>query len=86
MILMRQYQPVIVFSFSRKQCEYLAMQMTKLDMNTDVEKEMVGRVFNNAMDTLNEDDKKLPQIQQLLPLLKRGMETTSLQPQVNVAA
>lgn len=73
LILARSYQPVIVFSFSKKQCEFLAMHMQKLEMNSDTEKEMVSRVFNNAIDTLSEEDKKLPQISQLLPLLRRGI-------------
>lgn len=70
----RHYQPVIVFSFSKKSCEVLARQMAKLDFNNDQEKELVDQVFNNAMDTLSEEDRNLPQIQYLLPLLKRGMD------------
>eukprot|EP01127_Copromyxa_protea_P006579 TRINITY_DN1654_c0_g1_i1.p1 TRINITY_DN1654_c0_g1~~TRINITY_DN1654_c0_g1_i1.p1 ORF type:complete len:998 (+),score=244.39 TRINITY_DN1654_c0_g1_i1:24-3017(+) len=73
MIMERNYQPVIVFSFSKKSCELLARQMAKLDFNNDAEKELVDRVFNNAMETLSEEDRALPQIQQLLPLLKRGI-------------
>ena len=34
MIMERQYQPVIVFSFSRRDCEAYALQMSKLDFNT----------------------------------------------------
>lgn len=34
---------------------------------------MVTQVFNNAISSLSEDDRELPQIQQLLPLLKRGI-------------
>ena len=34
MILERKFAPVIVFSFSKKDCEAYAMQMTKLDFNT----------------------------------------------------
>ncbi len=34
MIMERQYQPVIVFSFSKRECEAYAMQMSKLDFNT----------------------------------------------------
>jgi hypothetical protein len=33
MIMERHYDPVIVFSFSKKQCEILATQMAKLDFN-----------------------------------------------------
>ena len=62
MIMERNFQPVIVFSFSKKDCEAYAMQMSKLDFNTDEEKDSVQEVFNNAIDTLSDDDKKLPQV------------------------
>lgn len=34
MIMERKFQPVIVFSFSKKECEAYALQMSKLDFNT----------------------------------------------------
>ena len=34
MIMERQFAPVIVFSFSKKECEAYALQMAKLDFNT----------------------------------------------------
>lgn len=34
MIMERDFAPVIVFSFSKKDCELYATQMTKLDFNT----------------------------------------------------
>ena len=36
MIMERKFQPVIVFSFSKKECEAYALQMSKLDFNTGV--------------------------------------------------
>uniref|UniRef100_A0A8D2H309 Exosome RNA helicase MTR4 n=1 Tax=Urocitellus parryii TaxID=9999 RepID=A0A8D2H309_UROPR len=62
MIMERNFQPVIIFSFSKKDCEAYALQMTKLDFNTDEEKKMVEEVFSNAIDCLSDEDKKLPQI------------------------
>ncbi|ETE72808.1 Superkiller viralicidic activity 2-like 2, partial [Ophiophagus hannah] len=44
MIMERNFQPVIIFSFSKKDCEAYALQMTKLDFNTDEEKRMVEEV------------------------------------------
>ena len=58
----KNFAPVIVFSFSKKDCEVYAMQMAKLDFNTTEEKKLVEEVFNNAMDVLSEDDRKLPQV------------------------
>lgn len=34
MIMERNFAPVIIFSFSKKECESYAMQMAKLDFNT----------------------------------------------------
>uniref|UniRef100_A0A672K3C4 Superkiller viralicidic activity 2-like 2 n=1 Tax=Sinocyclocheilus grahami TaxID=75366 RepID=A0A672K3C4_SINGR len=61
MIMERNFQPVIIFSFSKKECEAYALQVAKLDFNTDDEKKLVEEVFNNATDCLSDEDKKLPQ-------------------------
>merc|ERR1740128_1211055 len=55
MIMERNFAPVIVFSFSKKECESYALQMAKLDFNTP------------------EEDRSLPQVENVLPLLKRGI-------------
>lgn len=73
MIIQRQYDPVILFSFSKRECEFLAMQMAKLDLNGDDEKANIETIFWSAMDILSDDDKKLPQVSNILPLLKRGI-------------
>lgn len=73
MIMERNFAPVIVFSFSKKDCEAYAMQMAKLDFNTLEEKKLVDEVFNNAMDVLSEEDRKLPQVENVIPLLRRGI-------------
>uniref|UniRef100_A0A6B2KX32 Helicase ATP-binding domain-containing protein n=1 Tax=Arcella intermedia TaxID=1963864 RepID=A0A6B2KX32_9EUKA len=70
----RGLDPVIVFTFSKTGVEDLAKHIsTKLDFNDENEKQLVDSVFNNAIDVLNEDDRKLPQIVKILPLLKRGI-------------
>ncbi|MGH0166831.1 UNVERIFIED_CONTAM: hypothetical protein FKN15_074044 [Acipenser sinensis] len=68
MIMERNFQPVIIFSFSKKDCEAYALQVSKLDFNTDEEKKLVEEVFNNAIDCLSDEDKKLPQASQLSAL------------------
>jgi len=73
MIMMKNYHPVIVFSFSKRECEALALQMSKLDFNDESERDMVSQVFKNAISSLNEDDRQLPQIEHILPLLRRGI-------------
>lgn len=73
LIMARGLEPCIVFSFSKKDCETYALQMGKMEFNNEEEKQLVEHVFNNAMESLAEDDKNLPQIQTILPLLKRGV-------------
>lgn len=73
LIVERKYDPVIVFSFSKKECETFALQISKTDLTGDDEKELVKKIFDNAVECLSEDDKQLPQVQSLLPLLKRGI-------------
>lgn len=73
LIMTRNLNPVIIFAFSKRECESLAMQMSKLDFNTEDEAATIGQVFENAIGALSEDDRKLPQIELILPLLKRGI-------------
>jgi ATP-dependent RNA helicase DOB1 len=75
MIMSRNYSPVIVFSFSKRQCENYAAAVVRkgLDFNTSEEKQQISMVFNAAVDNLAEEDRELPQIQAILPLLKRGV-------------
>eukprot|EP01122_Echinamoeba_exundans_P012015 TRINITY_DN4942_c0_g1_i1.p1 TRINITY_DN4942_c0_g1~~TRINITY_DN4942_c0_g1_i1.p1 ORF type:complete len:1148 (-),score=326.50 TRINITY_DN4942_c0_g1_i1:30-3077(-) len=70
----RHYDPLIVFAFSKKACEALSGQIKdKVDFNTDEEKKMVDLIFHNAVDTLSEEDKKLPQVSNILPVLRKGI-------------
>ncbi|EPS37050.1 hypothetical protein H072_9350 [Dactylellina haptotyla CBS 200.50] len=73
MIMIKNYNPVIVFSFSKRECENHALQMSKLAFNDEDEKTLVGRVFENAISSLSEEDRELSQIQHILPLLRRGI-------------
>lgn len=73
MIYMKRYNPVIVFSFSKRDCESLALKMSKLDFNNDEERAALLKIFDNAISLLPEADKELPQIKNILPLLKRGI-------------
>lgn len=104
LIMERNYDPVIIFSFSKRyvciygdppsllrlclfsiaalplsltplslslsllpmplfrECEAYALKMSKLDFNEESEKDLVEQVFNNAIDSLAEEDKTLPQV------------------------
>ena len=63
MIMDKNYDPVIVFSFSKRDCETYANQLKRLDLTTAEEKKFVEEIFTNAIDSLSEDDRKLPQVQ-----------------------
>ncbi|KAG6376688.1 ATP-dependent RNA helicase [Boletus reticuloceps] len=73
MIMLKNYNPVIVFAFSKRECEALALTMSKFEFNSNDEQELVTSIFQNAIENLSPDDRNLPQISNLLPLLKRGI-------------
>ncbi|KDR70276.1 hypothetical protein GALMADRAFT_76347 [Galerina marginata CBS 339.88] len=73
MIMMKNYNPVIVFSFSKRECEGLALTLSKFEFNSTEEQDLVSNIFNNAIENLAQDDRQLPQITNLLPLLRRGI-------------
>merc|ERR1740121_3208721 len=45
----------------------------KMDVTDDEEKRLIDEVFNNAIMTLSDEDRELPQVQSMLPLLRRGL-------------
>jgi ATP-dependent RNA helicase DOB1 len=73
MVLAKNLQPAIVFSFSKRECESNALHLGKLDFNAPAERQLVRSVFSNALESLSEEDRALPQIASLLPLLERGI-------------
>ena len=64
---------VIIFSFSKRECEDLAQQMVNLDLNNSKEKKLVEGIFESAMDVLAQEDRNLAQISNILPMLQRGI-------------
>jgi len=73
LIMTRNLNPVIVFSFSKKDCEKYALELKREDYTDEVEKDLISQVYSNAIESLSEDDRTLPQVEALLPLLKRGI-------------
>jgi len=73
LLLTRDLSPVIVFSFSKKDCERYALALNDMDGTEQIEKDLISQVYKNAIVSLSEDDQKLPQVQALLPLLQRGI-------------
>lgn len=66
LIVGKDLDPVIIFSFSKAECEALALQMAKLDLIEEDEKKTVESVYESAMDNLGEEDRKLPQVNEIL--------------------
>jgi ATP-dependent RNA helicase DOB1 len=73
MVMERNFDPLIVFSFSKRECEALASSLGALDLTTPEEKALVEGTFGAAIAVLGPEDQKLPQIANLLPLLRRGI-------------
>ncbi|KAL7480507.1 hypothetical protein ACHAW6_006198 [Cyclotella cf. meneghiniana] len=73
LVMTRNLNPVIVFSFSKKDCETFALELKREDYTDEVEKDLISQVYSNAIESLSEDDRTLPQVEALLPLLKRGI-------------
>jgi ATP-dependent RNA helicase DOB1 len=69
----RNFVPVIVFAFSKKDCENNAVAMKNVDLTSEDEKRLIGEVYSNALATLSAEDRELPQIQSMLPFLLRGI-------------
>ncbi|KAK2592614.1 ATP-dependent RNA helicase mtr4 [Conoideocrella luteorostrata] len=73
MTIKKKFNPVIVFNFSKRECENMALSVQPLSFNDDSEKAMVTKVFQSAIESLSEQDRDLPQIKNLLPLLVKGI-------------
>jgi superfamily II RNA helicase len=69
----RNYDPLIVFAFSKAECEALARGCEGLDLSEQGEPAVVDAVVAGALASLSEQDRALPQAQALLPLLRRGV-------------
>lgn len=69
----QKLNPSIVFSFSKKDCEDRALALSKMDFTTPEEKELIELIYSKAIETLSTEDQNLPQIQMMLPILKKGI-------------
>ena len=67
LIVSKGLDPVIVFSFSKRECESYSMSLKACDFNTEDERDAVAKIFKNAIETLSDEDQQLPQIVMMLP-------------------
>ncbi|KAG0417146.1 ATP-dependent RNA helicase mtr4, partial [Dictyocoela roeselum] len=65
--------PIIIFSFARRDCEKFALALNNEDFSNEDERDMIETIFNNALSSLRKEDRNIPLIQQILPMLKRGV-------------
>jgi ATP-dependent RNA helicase DOB1 len=56
LIVSKGLDPCIVFSFSKRECEAYSMSLKNCDFNNEDERDSVGKIFANAMETLAEED------------------------------
>jgi ATP-dependent RNA helicase DOB1 len=47
--------------------------MLEFDFNTQEEKDRIDVIFNHAIGILKEEDRSLPDIELILPVLQKGM-------------
>ncbi|KUI63274.1 ATP-dependent RNA helicase mtr4 [Cytospora mali] len=73
MIMKKMFHPVIIFNFSKRDCEAMALAISHMTFNNASEKQLVREVFNSAINQLSEEDRTLPQITHILPLLEKGI-------------
>uniref|UniRef100_A0A0X3PBY2 Superkiller viralicidic activity 2-like 2 n=1 Tax=Schistocephalus solidus TaxID=70667 RepID=A0A0X3PBY2_SCHSO len=73
LVMDQNLDPLIVFSFSKRDCEFYALQLAKQDFNDEQQRAAVDLIFNNAMDSLSKEDRNLPQVLCMLPMLRRGV-------------
>jgi ATP-dependent RNA helicase DOB1 len=73
-IMERQLDPVIVFSFSKKDVESYARSIcTKYDLTTKAEKERIELIYSRSLLVLDEKDRQLPAIQAMKEIVKKGV-------------
>lgn len=68
-----KFSPVIVFAFRRKDCELFMNQLNEMDFTTEEEKILIRKLWDSAMNTLAEDERKIDEIAGLLNYLERGI-------------
>ncbi|XP_067829841.1 helicase SKI2W, partial [Heptranchias perlo] len=65
--------PIVAFTFSRNRCDENANMLTTVDLTTSVEKSEIHIFFQKCISRLKGTDRELPQVLQMVGLLKRGI-------------
>ena len=74
LIISKNYAPAIIFAFSKREVENVAKNIAKnKQMLSNEEQHNLESIFRSLIGGISEEDKKLPQITQLLTILKAGV-------------
>ena len=68
----QKFASIMVSLFKLIYIKFLSFS-SKKKLFTVNEESLVEKIFNNAMNQLGEEERELPQIQKIVPLLKRGI-------------
>jgi antiviral helicase SKI2 len=67
--------PSVIFSFSKKKCEDIALSLRSLDLNSAAERAAVTGFTEQTIRRLNPSDAALPQVISICEMVKRGIST-----------
>lgn len=67
--------PSVIFSFSKKKCEDIALSLRSLDLNSASERAAVTGFTEQTIKRLNPSDAALPQVTSICEMVKRGIST-----------
>lgn len=73
LLTLQNYNPAIIFSFSRAECELFAIQVRDICMTSSEEQAIIADICSNALSLLSDEDRLLSPIVSLVPLLKNGI-------------
>ena len=75
LITSNDLDPGIIFCFSKEKCELLAKSLAKTELNltNDDEKKAIEKIYICAILTLSEEDQNIPQVKNMLNILKLGI-------------
>lgn len=69
----KNFMPIIVFSFSKKECELHASRLRQERFNDNEDQDKVDIIFGEAIKVLSDEDKGLPQVRNTIALLRNGI-------------
>ncbi|KAL3315375.1 Exosome RNA helicase MTR4 [Cichlidogyrus casuarinus] len=73
LVMDQQLDPLIIFSFSKRECERNAEFQRNLDFTDEKEKAAIDLIFENAISSLSDEDKKLPQVAHMHSMVRNGV-------------